>query len=161
MQTFTTGEPKSIISASKHGAASNDTVGKETKYRIAIYNPKTDMVSPTWTITLNGADIFIFCRALGHRIKGTIHSTTGQCHIKYDKSFAERNASVLPKWVVDRWFYEKIGAWVEPFRIVFPYDTLDAPRASLPKEKEIDLFPIDNDSDAAFVRFVIVGLGNL
>lgn len=131
-------------------------MGKDTIYRLAIKNSANDTVSPLWTITLSGADVYIFCRALGHRVKGTIHSDTGQCHIKFDKEFAERNASVLSEWLIDQWFYDKVGSWIEPFRIVFPYSTIDIPRTVIPTRKNVNLFPIEEDCDAAFARFVVV-----
>ena len=131
-------------------------VGRRSTFRFAVHNSETGLVSTVWSVTVQGEDVFIFCRALGHRVKGTIHSETGQCHLKYDKHFAEANKDVLPKWLVDKWFYEKIGPWVEPFRIVFPREVVDSPASKLPKGKKIELLPVEQDSDATFIRFVIV-----
>jgi hypothetical protein len=114
------------------------------------------MVSPPWTVTIRGPDIYIFARGLGHTVKASIHSQTGQCHIKYDKAFAERNAAVLPDWTVDKWIYEKTGPWVEPFRIAVPVNTIDISRNSLPTNKQFELIPVSEDGKATVFRFAIV-----
>jgi hypothetical protein len=134
----------------------NARVAKRIITRFAVHDAGTGMVSPPWTVTIRGGDIYIFSRGLGHIVKGTIHSQTGQCHIKYDKVFAERNQQVLPRWIVDKWTYEKVGPWVEPFRIAVPVNTIDTLLSSLPANKKFQLIPVANDGRATIFRFAIV-----
>ena len=124
-------------------------------YRFSVYDSVRNTLSATWKCHIRRADVYIFCRSIAYAMKVSLHTATGQRHLKYSPSFAEINAEVLTGPYIDKWTYIMNGGWVSPLRIITPPDAVNMTHDISSFSNRIFLIPKCTDNYASFVRLVI------
>lgn len=123
-------------------------------YRFAVYDRTCDKVAATWTCRIQKSDIYLFSRSIGYALKFSLHTQTGQCHLKYSPTFLKKNKNLLQDEYVDKWTYKKVGAYVNPLTIVTPDVAVNRPFKPI-ASKKIELIPIAEDGKATFIGLFI------
>lgn len=124
-------------------------------YRFAVHDSVRNTIAATWNCGVRGSDIYLFSRAIGYALKFSLHTLTGQCHVKYSPIFYEKNKNVLDDNYVDKWTYKRTIPYVNPLTIVTPPAAVNNPRDSAATRK-INLIPAATDGKAIFVGLFIV-----
>lgn len=128
-----------------------------TTYRFTVYDEEQNTISSTWNIHIRGSDVYIFARSLAYALKTSLHTATGQCHLKYTPDFAESNEGVVPDPYIDKWTYDKSQHKAFPFRIIIPYESVNRPYEPFPAKKQMDLIAAPSSGHSVFVCMAILG----
>ena len=124
-------------------------------YRFTVYDRIRNTTAATWNCGIRGSDVYLFSRAIGYALKFSFHTRTGQCHVKYDPKFLEKNENILRDRYVDKWTFRKVGSSVNPLTIVTPAKAVNKP-LELTGSKKINLIPAAMDGKAVFIGLFIL-----
>lgn len=124
-------------------------------YRFATHDRTRDTIAATWNCRAQGCDIYLFSRSIGYALKFSLHTETGQCHLKYTPTFMDKNQNVLRDEYVDTWTYRNEGPYVNPLTVVTPPAAVNSPFVPL-ESKTIELIPSAVDGNATFVGLFVL-----
>jgi len=123
-------------------------------YRFAAHDHTSDTIAATWTCRIQKSDIYLFSRSIGYALKFSLHTQTGQCHLKYSPAFHKKNENILRDAYVDKWKYKTEGAYENPLVIITPKAAVNRPYEPI-SSKKINLVPSALDEKATFVGLFI------
>lgn len=131
---------------------------KYPTYRFTVYDPARDTSSGLWNCHVRGSDVYLFARSIGYAFKVSLHTQTGECHLKYTPTFMDKNVGVLSEEYIDKWTFEREGGWVTPLTVITPPAAVNRPYQPI-ERKPFQFIPASPDEKATFVGLTITALG--